>query len=141
MGQRAKVIPEGLDASNWPKVRLWYWTDDNGDVHLALEPPPKGQKATHVSVPAPEDPEALLALIGRATGAGKELTGLAKMGDVKDELHKRMKQARDGEQAAKRNRAEQQWSADNYSSPQPASASGQSIRTVSGGAPGLGKRH
>lgn len=140
MGRRVKVIPEGVEADRWPKVRMWYWIDDSGDVHLTLEHPAKGQHATQVAVPAPQDPELLLALIGRATGAGKELTALEDMQAVKRELHRLASEAKDEEQAAKRRRAEDQWATGGFAPQRPSLESGRSIRAISAGAPGFGKR-
>ncbi|MFC7015087.1 hypothetical protein ACFQMH_25955 [Streptomyces viridiviolaceus] len=91
----------------------------------------------------PRDPESLMALVNATRGALRELTGLDDPEEARLLLRKQVFESREREVEKKRQEAAEfearRWRSEPVDSP-PASEASESIRTLSGGLPTLGRR-
>jgi hypothetical protein len=114
--------------------------DEDGTLMVSLDKPDRPVKATGIHVPLPDDAERLLKVLAASKRAVRDRTGI----DDDYEATKALRLAANDEAAIKRAgdaaRAEAHWTKESAPTLPPLGESGRSIRTVSGGAPGLGKR-
>lgn len=125
---------------NWPVIYVYVYEDANGALCISLDQPTKGLKAKQVQVPAPYEAPTLTTLYNRVSGALKERTGENGPISALRILKQIASDERERKAAESRARADSRWSKERSQELPPIEETGQSVRTVSGGLPGLGKR-
>lgn len=124
-----------MSDEQWPRVRVWLWTDARGALNCALHPV-DGVRARRVELP--QSPEMILELLKRVRGAARAATGIADAEKARIELQRQVNAERDLEQSTPV--PEPGW----RNAPSPVvpifREPRKSIRTVSGGLPTLGRR-
>ncbi|WP_459647152.1 hypothetical protein [Kitasatospora sp. Ki12] len=118
---------------NWPRIRVWAWTDADGRFNISLQ---QVEGVNPTSVDLPTDSEPLAALLTRARTAARLMTGLDDPRAAEAELKRRSRERRSRRKANEDlRRAERR-----HSTPIVGDPSGHSVRTVAGGLPTLGRR-
>ncbi len=126
------------DGSNEPMITVYVRQALSGDVEVSLEPL-KGVAPTRI--PLPSNPVFLDQLRARVDGAIRAVTGVSDIGSARKEL-KRLAHELLGKRRTARAAAQAEQWRDTPSTTEPVSPHhNASVRTLSGGLPGLGKRH
>jgi hypothetical protein len=112
---------------------MWVWVDDRGQPQAALHPVP-GAECKLVELP--QNPKYVLELLARCRGAVRHLTGM----DDAEEARIALKKTVDVKRHAEPEQDTSSWRAEPLTERPPVDGKSNSIRTVSGGLPTLGRR-
>lgn len=127
----------GAKSGNWPHLRVWVYVDREGQTRVSLDPVPG---VHHLSVELPRDPEQLLRFVRSSRGALRDLTGMEDPEEARRFLQEYVSVLRDEELAAAKREQQSGWRNAPLARSDRVGERSQSIRTVSGGLPTLGRR-